>query len=119
MNIEKQTVGAVTILTFQGEFDAAADASRLDEIDGLIGDSKRVIFNFRELKFMNSAALGYLLKTVKALRDQGGDLVYSEPAGSFLKIVDVYGIGAVFRVFASDRAALEHFGESGDASYST
>ena len=42
--------------------------------------------------------------------------IFVAAAGSFLSIVDVYGIGAVFRVFASDRAALEHFGEAGGAS---
>lgn len=43
-----------------------------------------------------------------------GELVFSEPAKCFRTIVDVYGIDQVFLVFASDRAALKHFGEGVD-----
>jgi len=109
MKIEKQTVGDVVVLTFAGEFDAFGDASVLEEIDGLIEGSTRAVFNFRDLTFISSSALGYLLKAVKTLRDAGGDLVYSEPAQSFRRIIDVYGVAEVFRVFASDHAALAHF----------
>jgi anti-anti-sigma factor len=117
LNIEKQqTVGNVTVLALAGEFDAAADRSTLGEIDALIPNCKRLVFNFRELTFMNSSALGYLLKTLKALRDEGGDLVFSEAARSFHNIVEIYGLGHLFKVFPDDRAALAHFGETGDAS---
>jgi len=52
---------------------------------------------------------------VKTLRDEGGELVFSEPAKCFRNILDVYGLDKVFTVFTSDRAALEHFGETGAA----
>ena len=109
MEIEKQAVGNVVLLTFAGEFDAARDAARLAEIDELIGDSIRVVFNFRELTFLNSSALGYLLKTSKTLAAKGGELVISEPAECFQKIMNVYDVDLVFRVFPDDGKALDHF----------
>lgn len=109
MNIEKQTVGDVTLLTFFGEFDAAADAAQLEEIDELIGDCTHVIFNFHGLTFVNSSALGYLLKTSKTLRDRGGELIFSEAAKPFRNIVEIYGVGPVFAMYANDQAALDHF----------
>jgi anti-sigma B factor antagonist len=114
VRIDREQVGAVTILSFVGEFDAVSKPAMLQEIDDLIEGSKQVVFNLSEVTFVNSSALGYLLKTVKTLRDEGGELVFTEPAKCFRNIVDVYGIDKVFLVFASDRAALEHFGEAGD-----
>jgi anti-anti-sigma factor len=99
-----------------GEFDAATKPAMLEEIDGLIEGSKQLIFNLDEVTFVNSSALGYLLKGVKTLRDGGGELVFSEPAKCFRNIVDVYGLEKVFTVFASDRAALEHLGETASES---
>lgn len=109
MEIEKQTVGDVVLMSFAGEFDAAGHAARLEEIDEMIGEATRVIFNLRELTFINSSALGYLLKTSKALAARGGELVISEPAESFLRILNVYDVDPVFRVFPDDGKALDHF----------
>jgi anti-sigma B factor antagonist len=111
VRIERETAGDVTILAFAGEFDAANVPSTIKETDGLIEGSLRLVFNFRKLTFIDSSGLGYLLKTMKVLGGQDGDLVFSEPAKCFRNIVDVYGLGHVFKIFASDRAALDHFGE--------
>lgn len=110
MHIEKQTAGDVVILAFAGEFDAAQKSDLIEEIDGLIEDATQVVFNFEGLTFINSSGLGYLLKTVKTLRDAGGELVFSQPSRPFRNIVDVYGVAAVFHICESDQAALEHFG---------
>jgi anti-sigma B factor antagonist len=115
VRIDREQVGEVTILAFVGEFDAADKPAMLEEIDALIEGSKQLVFNLNEVTFISSSAIGYLLKTMKALRNRGGELALSEPAKCFRNIIDVYGIEHVFKVFASDRAALEHFGETGDA----
>ena len=116
MRIERKAAGNVTILAFAGEFDAANVPETIEETDELIEGSLRLVFNFRDLTFIDSSGIGYLLKTMKVLRDRNGELVCSEPAKCFRNIVDVYGIGQVFKIFASDRAALEHFGEPGSES---
>lgn len=109
MEIDKQTVGDVVLMTFAGEFDAAGHAEQLEELDELIEAASCVIFNFRDLTFINSSALGYLLKTSKVLRERGGELVISEPAECFQKILNVYDVDPVFRVFPDNGAALDHF----------
>jgi anti-anti-sigma factor len=109
MHIEKQTAGDVVVLAFTGEFDAAHEPQLVKEIDGMIEDATQVVFNVEGLTFINSSGLGYLLKTVKTLRDAGGDLVFSQPSRPFRNIVEVYGVAAVFHVCETDQAALEHF----------
>jgi anti-sigma B factor antagonist len=110
VNIEKRTIGDVTIVTLAGEFDAASDPATLEKLDAIIEGATRVVFNFRDLTFMTSSALGYLLKITRALRDRGGELVYSEASRPFHNIVEIYEIDRVFRVFPDDQAALAHFG---------
>jgi stage II sporulation protein AA (anti-sigma F factor antagonist) len=109
VNIEKRTVGDIPILTFAGEFDAVSSPATLEEIDGLIGESTRVVFNFRGLTFINSSALGYLIKTAKALEDQGGELVYSEPTKPFRNIVETYGVADRVNLFPNDQTAVDYF----------
>lgn len=113
LKVASRTVGDVAILSFAGDFDAASDPSSIEDVDALIAECKRVIFNFSGLTFVNSSALGYLLKTVRALRDRGGELVFSEPAKCFWNILEVYGVGQVFAVYPDDQAALQHFGQNG------
>ncbi len=60
VRVERKTAGNVTILAFAGEFDAANVPSTIEEIDGLIEGSLRLVFNFRELTFIDSSGLGYV-----------------------------------------------------------
>lgn len=110
MEIEQQTVGDIIVLACAGEFDGASHPETIKRIDGFIEGFDRVVFNFSKLTFINSSALGYLIKTAEVLKEAGGELVFSEPAENFRKIVEVYDVGAVFPLYASDQAALAHFG---------
>jgi anti-sigma B factor antagonist len=114
MKIERKTAGNVTILAFTGEFDAFNLPTISEKIDALIqGGCNRLVFNLHLLKFINSGALGYLIKTHKRLRELDGELVLSEPSKFFQTTIKTLGIDQIFKVFENDTEAVKYFHDAG------
>jgi len=114
MKIERKTAGNVTILAFTGEFDAFNLPTISEKLDALIQSGHtRLAFNLRLLKFINSSALGYLIKTSKRLREVDGELVLSEPSKFFQSTISTLGIDKIFKIFPSDEEAVKYFHDAG------
>ncbi|MHC4493720.1 MAG: STAS domain-containing protein [Planctomycetota bacterium] len=110
MKIERKTAGNVTILAFTGEFDAFNLPQVGEKIDALIQKgSTHLVFNLRLLKFINSSALGYLIKTAKRLKELDGELVLSEPSKFFQTTIKTLGIDRIFRIYPDDQEAVKYF----------
>jgi anti-sigma B factor antagonist len=110
MKIERKTAGNVTILTFVGEFDAYNLPGVSEKIEALIETGcRRLVFNLRLLKFINSTALGYFIKTAKRLKELDGELVLAEPSKFFQTTIKTLGIDQVFRIYPNDQEAVKYF----------
>jgi anti-sigma B factor antagonist len=114
MKIGRKTAGNVTILSFTGEFDAFNLPVISEKLDALIQTGcRRLAFNLRLLKFINSSALGYLIKTAKRLKELDGELVLSEPSKFFQSTIATLGVDQIFRIFPSDEEAVKYFHDRG------
>ena len=110
MKIERKTAGDVNILAFTGEFDAFNLPQISEKIDDLVQRGcNRLVFNLHLLKFINSSALGYLIKTAKRLRELDGELVLSEPSKFFQTTIKTLGIDQIFKIFPDDNEAVKYF----------
>lgn len=110
MRIEKTFVGDVAILELKGEFDTFDCARFSEEVDSLVTlGLVRVILDFRFLRFINSTALGAVLKARKALTTKGGELVISQPAKIVAEALDTLGFSDIMPVFTAQEDALAHF----------
>ena len=58
------------------------------------------------MSFINSSALGYLIKTWKELSPGGGHLVISEPTPFVTRTLSVLGLDTVFKVYPDDETAV-------------
>ncbi|MHC4450697.1 MAG: STAS domain-containing protein, partial [Planctomycetota bacterium] len=64
----KDEPGGITILRFNGAFDAVNLEKVSAGINGVIAKGcKRLVLNLKELEFINSSALGYIIKTMDGL----------------------------------------------------
>lgn len=114
MKIGRKTAGNVTILAFSGEFDAFNLPVISEKLDALIQTGcTRLVFNLRLLKFINSSALGYLIKTGKRLKELDGELVLSEPSKFFQSTIATLGVDQIFRIFPADEEAVKYFHDLG------
>jgi len=114
MKIERKTAGNVTILAFTGEFDAFNLPTVGEKIDQLIQKGcTHLVFNLRLLKFINSSALGYLIKTAKRLKELDGELVLAEPSKFFQTTIKTLGIDQIFKIFPNDEESVKYFHDAG------
>ncbi len=110
MKLEKHRYENVVILKFTGEFDTFNLPAFSERIDRMIqsGDNQ-FVFDLRLLKFINSAALGYLIKTSKRLQSEGGQMVLARPSKFIKKTLTTLGLDDVFKMFESVEAGVQHF----------
>ena len=95
-------------LHLRGEFDTYYVRNLQDEIDALVeGGVARIILNLRLVKFINSTALGAIIKASKALNARGGKLVIARPSAFCREIIEKVGLNRVVPIFDSDEAAVQ------------
>ena len=108
------------ILALEGEFDHLTLPTISEKVDALLDKGHtNLIFNLHRLKFVDSSALGYLLKTWKQLKKFDGELVLSQPSEFFSSTVAILGFDEIFKIFPSDDDALRHFSRGDDDGHST
>jgi len=95
-----------TILHLRGEFDTFYCALLQKEVEGLIASGvNRIALNLRLVKFINSTALGAIIKVSKTLANGGGKLVIARPSVFCRDIMEKVGLDRVVPMYDSDEAA--------------
>jgi len=98
------------ILHLRGEFDTYYCPMLQEEIDGVQkAGVNHVVLNLRLVKFINSTALGAIIKASKALTNSGGALAISRPSPFCRDILEKVGLDRIVPVFGSDEDAVESF----------
>ena len=101
------------ILHLRGEFDTYYCPLLQEEIDAVVKSGVRnVVLNLRMVKFINSTALGAIIKASKSMKSEGGALAISRPSSFCRDIISKVGLDRVVGVFDTDEAAVESFGGS-------
>jgi anti-anti-sigma factor len=110
MKLEKRRYDDVVILKFTGEFDAFNLPTFSQKIDAMIeaGD-RQLVLDLHALKFINSAALGYLIKTSKRVREMKGEMVLARPSKFIQKTLVTLGLDGVFTAFQTVEDGIMHF----------
>ncbi len=106
MQITDEPREEFTVLHLRGEFDTFYCSLLQKEIDGLIAAGvKGVVLNLRLVKFINSTALGAIIKASKVLSAHGGKLVISRPSKFCRDIIEKVGLDRVVPIFDTDEDA--------------
>ena len=115
MKLEKQRFEDVVILRFVGEFDSFNLRMFSQRIDAMLdaGDNN-IVLDMRLLKFVNSAALGYLIRAHKQAQSGGGELVIAQPSRFVKKTLSTLGLDGVFKIFDGVETAILHFRQGKD-----
>ena len=115
MKVERKQWGDVTILSFVGEFDAFNLPTFSSKIDNLIESGHtKLVFNLRLMTFINSSALGYLVKTKKGVEAGGGDLILVQPSKFVKKALTVLGLHKLFKMFETEEEGVLYFHKGED-----
>jgi anti-sigma B factor antagonist len=116
MHITTQSRDGYAILYLSGEFDTYYVPALQKEVDALVaGGTHRAILNLRLVKFINSTALGAIIKSAKQLRDAGGELVIAHPSRFCRDIFSKVGLDRLVPVFDTDEEAAAKLGSAAPA----
>ncbi len=93
-------------LHLRGEFDTFYCADLEKEVAAIQeAGTPNVVLNLRRVKFINSTALGAIIKASKALTKDGGGLAISSPSPFCKDIIEKVGLDRVIKVASSDEEA--------------
>lgn len=94
------------VLHLRGEFDTYYVRSLQEEVDALLASgTSKLILNLRLVKFINSTALGAIIKASRQCQAKGGKLCLSRPSPFCRGIIEKVGLDRVVPIFDSDEAA--------------
>jgi len=101
------TGGDVQVYRFEGDFGSHNFWDVQAEIEAILESGcTRLVLNVGRMSFINSSALGYLIKIWKTLAPQGGRVVLSEPTEFVTRTMSVLGLDTVFAIYPDDETAV-------------
>jgi len=109
MLLEKKTVGDVLVVAVGGELTPSSTAEFAAQIERLVdAGHSRLVLNLSQLEYINSTALGFLVKLSKRLREARSDLVISRPSKFFETTVRTLGLDSIFTILDTDEDAVRY-----------
>ena len=103
------------VLHIRGEFDTFYCHLLEEEIAAIQKNGiHNAVLNLRLVKFINSTALGAIIKASKALGKEGGKLVIARPSAFCRDIIEKVGLDRVVPVADSDEDAIHMLKEGLD-----
>jgi anti-anti-sigma factor len=107
MKVLKENLGGIVVLTLKGEFDTFVTGAFSNEIGNCLSEGAHsIVLNMRLVKFVNSTALGSMIKARKQCLAAHGNLVVSQPSPAVREAMESLGLDRLFQVFEEDDAAI-------------
>ncbi|MEM8713681.1 MAG: STAS domain-containing protein [Planctomycetota bacterium] len=107
MHITAEPGDSHVVLHLRGEFDTFYCHLLEEEIAAVQKSGiQLVVLNLRLVKFINSTALGAIIKASKALTKDGGMLVISRPSAFCRDIIEKVGLNRVVPVAETDEEGI-------------
>jgi anti-sigma B factor antagonist len=99
----------VTVIEFQGEIDDFP--ALVQSVDNRIaGGDRRLIVDLHALPFINSAALGYLIRAHKNMEQEGGELALARVQPAIVRILEMTHIDEILPAFETVEEAVAYLG---------
>ena len=123
MKIDKSLHDDYAVLTLKGEFDTFYCPALMQEVETLVDRGvNHLVLDMRLVKFINSTALGAVIKAHKRCRAEGGDLVIAQPSPFVRDVICKVGIDKLIVLHDSEadavKAIIKHLNQkelAGDA----
>ncbi|MBL8753622.1 MAG: STAS domain-containing protein [Planctomycetes bacterium] len=108
MKIDKSIHDDYATLTLKGEFDTFYCPALMQEVESLLERGiHHLILDMKIVRFINSTALGAVIKAHKLCRAEGGDLVISQPSPFVKDVMGKVGIDKVITLHETEQDATK------------
>ncbi|OGN55234.1 MAG: anti-anti-sigma factor [Chlamydiae bacterium RIFCSPHIGHO2_12_FULL_44_59] len=109
LRIELEEVEQRVILRIDGRIDAASAPILDRKINSLIDEQHtHLILDFTRTDYLSSAGMRVLLSAIKKLKPQKGGVVLFGASEEVLEVIRMAGFDKIFRIYSSEKEALQH-----------
>lgn len=105
-----RTLGPAAVITPLTDFDADLAESLRDDLMAAAATHPHVLVDLHAVEFLDSTALGLLVRGRQEARQHGATFDLSEPSRFVLTVLHTMRLEGVFRIFPDQQAALEVLG---------
>ncbi|MCH8518881.1 STAS domain-containing protein [Candidatus Gracilibacteria bacterium] len=111
ISIQHENINDIIVFIFSGELDETNADLVFSDIHKKInvGKKLKVIFDFADLKYLNSKAIGYVADTYGILQDRSGKFVICAMNESVAMVADIVGLQSIVPIFQTRQEALDSF----------
>lgn len=112
MDISIEEISSVTVIRLNGSLDARSVNGFRDQLSKLIAaGATRFVIDAAQLRFVDSMGLGAFIYVRRFARQGKGDVLIASAGRELLEILNISGLGQVFKVLPDVPAALAHFAD--------
>ena len=109
-DVGRHGVGAVSVLNVKGFLDAHTAPELENAFNGLIDDKQfKIVVNFKDLQYISSAGLGVFMAYVETMRENNGDIKFSNLKDDVYNIFDLLGFPLLYEFYKEENEAIEKF----------
>jgi anti-anti-sigma factor len=108
MKIDKSLHDDYAVLTLKGEFDTFYCPALMQEVETLVERGvNHLVLDMRLVKFINSTALGAVIKAHKRCRAEGGELLIAQPSPFVRDVIRKVGIDKLITMHDTEQDAVK------------
>ncbi len=110
MELTREKVGDITVVTLQGEhLDAGNTKDFKQDVAATVEPNAKVVLDLHQVEFVDSSGCGAILSYLRQLKSAGGDLklcAVTKPVRSLFELVRMH---RVFDIFNTREEAVKAF----------
>jgi len=107
--VDVERNGGVVLVRASGELDAFS-ATDLEAAFAELSAERRIVADLERVSFLDSTALGVLVRRVRGLREAKAEVRVVLPRGTARRIFEITALDGVLPVVADTDAALDELG---------
>jgi anti-sigma B factor antagonist len=114
MTTNIRQAGPVTIVDITGRIVLGEESASLRSLvsDLLSKGHKKILFNLRDVDYIDTSGLGFLISTLTGMRKQGGEVKLLNLTQKVQDVMQITKLYTVFDIFDDEAAALKSFDQS-------
>lgn len=104
----------VSVLDLNGYLDAHTAPELETAFDNLIKKEKfKTVVNFRDLSYISSAGLGVFMAFVETMRENEGDIKFTNMNENVYNIFDLLGFPMLYEFYKDENEAIDKYNNKG------
>jgi len=112
-DVGKHGVGSVSVLNVKGYLDAHTAPELENVFNSLINDKHfKVVVNFNDLQYISSAGLGVFMAYVETMRENNGDIKFSNLKDDVFNIFDLLGFPLLYEFYKDEKEAIDKYNQA-------